>query len=84
MLARLAQAWRTGLSSVSSRNHLMTGEKPMCHWDTIEPERGESRTGRPIRNPGANPALSTWSKTFRMANIYPFRAWRYNPVLRPA
>jgi uncharacterized protein (DUF1015 family) len=28
-----------------------------------------------------NPALSTVSKTFRMASIYPFRAWRYNPAV---
>ena len=27
----------------------------------------------------ANSVLSTGSKTFRMASIYPFRAWRYNP-----
>jgi uncharacterized protein (DUF1015 family) len=27
----------------------------------------------------AKPALSLGSKTFRMASIYPFRAWRYNP-----
>src|ERR1700739_2526023 len=26
-----------------------------------------------------NPALSMGSKTFCMASIYPFRAWRYNP-----
>src|SRR5260221_6004917 len=26
-----------------------------------------------------NRALSIGSKTFRMASIYPFRAWRYNP-----
>jgi uncharacterized protein (DUF1015 family) len=29
-------------------------------------------------NGGVTAALSTWSKLFRMANIYPFRAWRYN------
>ncbi len=29
--------------------------------------------------PTANPALSMGSKTVRMATIYPFRAWRYNP-----
>jgi len=28
---------------------------------------------------GANPTFSTGSKTFLMAGIYPFRAWRYNP-----
>jgi uncharacterized protein (DUF1015 family) len=27
----------------------------------------------------ANLAVSLWSTTFRMAFIYPFRAWRYNP-----
>src|SRR5215469_18432619 len=29
---------------------------------------------------GINPAFSVWSKTCRMASIYPFRAWRYNPA----
>jgi uncharacterized protein (DUF1015 family) len=29
---------------------------------------------------GVNPALAIWSTTFRMANIYPFRAWHYNPA----
>ena len=48
-------------------------------WDTIE--RGTCvgclicRTEFAV----ATLALSIWSKTFRMANIYPFRAWRYNP-----
>ena len=36
-----------------------------------------SATARGIR--GANPTVSTGSKTIRMASIYPFRAWRYNP-----
>ena len=26
------------------------------------------------------PPLLNWSKTFRMAHIYPFRPWRYNPA----
>jgi uncharacterized protein (DUF1015 family) len=30
--------------------------------------------------PGISPAVSAWSKTCRMAQIYPFRAWRYNPA----
>src|SRR3954454_16700165 len=29
---------------------------------------------------GASPVFSFWSKTRRMASIYPFRAWRYNPA----
>src|SRR5271157_4595415 len=31
-----------------------------------------------IRFSRANSTVSTGSKTFRMASIYPFRAWRYN------
>jgi uncharacterized protein (DUF1015 family) len=45
-------------------------------WDTIEPESRvvdhQSQALQPI-------PPSTESKTFLMARIYPFRAWRYNP-----
>jgi uncharacterized protein (DUF1015 family) len=33
----------------------------------------------PVETCRLNSALSAGSKTFRMASIYPFRAWRYNP-----
>ncbi len=48
------------------------------YCDTIEPER-TLPPHTPYGAPGANSTASTGSKIFRMASIYPFRAWRYNP-----
>ena len=48
--------------------------------DTIDPGTWkDSLVVRP-NSRGINPAFSFWSKTHRMASIYPFRAWRYNPA----
>lgn len=52
---------------------------PYDYWDTIEPERAKEPKVRRMGLRRANSAVSTESKTFRMARIYPFRAWRYNP-----
>jgi uncharacterized protein (DUF1015 family) len=48
--------------------------------DTIEPGTCRDFLSRQTQPWGASPAFSIWSKTFRMAHIYPFRAWRYNPA----
>ncbi len=48
--------------------------------DTIEPGTCRDSFSRQTQPRGASPAFSIWSKTFRMAHIYPFRAWRYNPA----
>jgi uncharacterized protein (DUF1015 family) len=48
--------------------------------DTIEPGTCRDFLSRQTQSWGASPAFSIWSKTLRMAHIYPFRAWRYNPA----
>src|ERR1035437_146832 len=49
-------------------------------WDTIVPGTCLGSLARNTRLAGAILTLSIWSTTFRMAHIYPFRAWHYNPA----
>jgi len=49
------------------------------HCDTIEPERTRNPRQAQRQNGAQIPPFRWRSKTFLMARIYPFRAWRYNP-----